>query len=193
MLCLLFLAQFTFCKCKIITNHPSCWPQEKVTAADKYLSSATLLEMPFSQGPQVVKNLHSCRRHKKCEFDAWVRKIPWSMKWQPSLEFLLEKSHGQRSLVDYSPWGHKESDMTEYIPHTHTHTHLFCDSLPGLLGTITSNSQGLRLLCRPPCGAMVIASPIGMDRRKCLGDDAHDWQAWKCESQVSLLQGRQIS
>ena len=23
------------------------------------------------------------------------------------------KSHGQRSLVDYSPWGHKESDMTE--------------------------------------------------------------------------------
>ena len=23
------------------------------------------------------------------------------------------KSHGQRSLVDYSPWVHKESDMTE--------------------------------------------------------------------------------
>ena len=23
------------------------------------------------------------------------------------------KSHGQRSLVGYSPWGHKESDMTE--------------------------------------------------------------------------------
>ena len=25
----------------------------------------------------------------------------------------LEKSHGQRSLVGYSPWGHKESDRTE--------------------------------------------------------------------------------
>ena len=25
----------------------------------------------------------------------------------------LEKSHGQRNLVGYSPWGHKESDMTE--------------------------------------------------------------------------------
>ena len=25
----------------------------------------------------------------------------------------LEKSHGQRSLVGYSPWGHKESDTTE--------------------------------------------------------------------------------
>ena len=27
----------------------------------------------------------------------------------------LEKSHGQRSLVGYSPWGHKESDMTELL------------------------------------------------------------------------------
>ena len=29
----------------------------------------------------------------------------------------LEKSHGQRSLVGYSPWGRKESDITEC---THT-------------------------------------------------------------------------
>ena len=33
----------------------------------------------------------------------------------------LEKSHGQRSLVGYSPWGHKESDTTERL---NTHTHL---------------------------------------------------------------------
>ena len=26
---------------------------------------------------------------------------------------LAGESHGQRSLVGYSPWGHKESDMTE--------------------------------------------------------------------------------
>ena len=25
----------------------------------------------------------------------------------------LENSHGQRSLVGYNPWGHKESDTTE--------------------------------------------------------------------------------
>ena len=30
----------------------------------------------------------------------------------------LEKSHGQRNLEGYSPWGHKESDMTE---HKHSH------------------------------------------------------------------------
>ena len=39
--------------------------------------------------------------------DPWGRKIPWRMKWQPTIVFLPEKSHGQRSLAGYSPWGHK--------------------------------------------------------------------------------------
>ena len=39
---------------------------------------------------------------------------PLSRKWQPAPGFLPGKSHGQRSLVGYSPWGHKESGMTEY-------------------------------------------------------------------------------
>ena len=30
----------------------------------------------------------------------------------------LENPHGQRSLASYSPWGHKESDMTERLTHT---------------------------------------------------------------------------
>ena len=46
-------------------------------------------------------------------FSPWVRKIPWRRKWQSTPVFLPRKSHGQRSLVDYSPWGHKESDMTK--------------------------------------------------------------------------------
>ena len=33
--------------------------------------------------------------------------IPWRRKWQPTPELLSEKSHGQKSLVDYSPQGHK--------------------------------------------------------------------------------------
>ena len=39
--------------------------------------------------------------------DLWVRKIPWRRKWQFISVFLLGKSHGQRSLVGYSPWGCK--------------------------------------------------------------------------------------
>ena len=42
-----------------------------------------------------------------------VRKILWRRKWQTAPVFLPGKSHGQRSLVGHSPWGHKESDMTE--------------------------------------------------------------------------------
>ena len=36
-----------------------------------------------------------------------------SRKWLPTPVFLSGKFHGQRSLAGYSPWGSKESDMTE--------------------------------------------------------------------------------
>ena len=36
-----------------------------------------------------------------------MRKIPWRKKWQPTPVFLPGKSHEQRSLVGYSPWGYK--------------------------------------------------------------------------------------
>ena len=36
-----------------------------------------------------------------------VRKTPWRRKWQPTPVFLPGKSHGQRSLVGYCPWGRK--------------------------------------------------------------------------------------
>ena len=46
--------------------------------------------------------------------DLWVRKIPWRRKWQPTPVILPGEFHGQRSLAGYSPWGHKESDTTEF-------------------------------------------------------------------------------
>ena len=41
------------------------------------------------------------------------RKSSWRKKWQPTLVFLPGKYLGQRSLVGYSPWSCKESDMAE--------------------------------------------------------------------------------
>ena len=41
-----------------------------------------------------------------------LRKMPWRREWALIPVFLPGKSHGQRSLAGYSPWGHKESDMT---------------------------------------------------------------------------------
>ena len=52
-----------------------------------------------------------CRRHG---FDPWVGKIPRRRK-KPTPVFLPGKSHGQRSLVGYSPWGCKELDTTERL------------------------------------------------------------------------------
>ena len=43
--------------------------------------------------------------------------IAWRRKWQPTPVFLSGEFHGQRSLVGYSLWGHKESDTTEVTEH----------------------------------------------------------------------------
>jgi len=45
--------------------------------------------------------------------DPWVGRIPWRREWLPTPVFLPREFHGQRSLAGYSPWGHKESDVTE--------------------------------------------------------------------------------
>ena len=42
-----------------------------------------------------------------------VQSLGWEGNGLPTPVFLPEEFHRQRSLVDYSPWGHKESDMTE--------------------------------------------------------------------------------
>ena len=61
-----------------------------------------------------------CRRHRRCRFDPWVGKLPWSRAWQPTLVFLTGESHGQRSLVGCSPWGRKGWDTTEVTEHACT-------------------------------------------------------------------------
>ena len=46
---------------------------------------------------------------------------PGGGAWQPTLIFLPAESHGQMSLVGYSPWGHQHLDVTEVISmHVHT-------------------------------------------------------------------------
>ena len=51
--------------------------------------------------------------------DPWMGKILWRRKLHPIPVFLPGKPHGRRSLVGYSPWGHKESDMTERLHSLH--------------------------------------------------------------------------
>ena len=63
----------------------------------------------------MVKNLPEGRNHGRRRFSPWVRKIPWRRAWQPIPVLMPGKSHGQRRLVGYSPWGRKELDMIEQM------------------------------------------------------------------------------
>ena len=49
----------------------------------------------------------------------WER-FPWKRKCQPTPVFLPGESHEQRHFAGYSPWGCKESEMTEQLSLTHT-------------------------------------------------------------------------
>ena len=76
-------------------------------------------------GSAVVRNLLAMQEHGRCKYGPWVGKIPWRSKWQRTPVFLPGQSHGERSLVVYSSWGCKESDMAERLS-THTHMHAQC-------------------------------------------------------------------
>ena len=64
---------------------------------------------------QTVKHLPTMQ---ETGVDPWVGKILWRRKWHPTPVLLPGKSHGWRSLVGYSPWGHEESDTTERLHFT---------------------------------------------------------------------------
>ena len=76
-------------------------------------------ELQNPRGLSGKESACQCRRSKRCRLDPWVGKISWSRKWQPTPIFFLRKPHRQKILMGQSPWGVKESDMTERLS-THT-------------------------------------------------------------------------
>ena len=62
---------------------------------------------------QTVKNVLTTQ-------ETWVQSLGWEYPLEKGMAThfsnLPEEVHGQRSLVGYSPWGCKESDMTEQLP-----------------------------------------------------------------------------
>ena len=74
-------------------------------------------DLRISQVVLVVKNLPA--NAGRYRFNPWIGKIPCSKKWQPAPVFSPGKSHGQRSLGGYSPWGCKESNTAEQLGRAH--------------------------------------------------------------------------
>ena len=125
-------AQDAMGQCLIIPNSNLCLyskPQRLCTQPGKLLSRKVHFSFffppkyPLSWLRQYRIHLH-CRRPG---FDPWGRKILWRKAWQPTPVFLPGLTHGQRSLVGYSPRGHKELDMTDF------HFHFSLSNSVGLL------------------------------------------------------------
>ena len=71
-------------------------------------------EVSFPDGTTVKEPAYQYRRHKRCAFNPWVRKIPWRREGNLLQYCCLENPMDRgASWATYSPWGHKESDTTE--------------------------------------------------------------------------------
>ena len=68
----------------------------------------------------MVKNSPAMQEMQEIQVQFLGRKDPHEEKIAPTPVFLLENSHGQRSLMGYSPWCLKESDRTDQ-PNTTQH------------------------------------------------------------------------
>ena len=93
----------------VVDREAWCAEVHRVAKSRTRLSNCTELNWGF---PWWLSGEQFSWQWRKLQFDPWVRKIPWRKKWKPTPVFLLGKFRGQRSLMGYSPWGHKESDMT---------------------------------------------------------------------------------
>ena len=78
----------------------------------------------------IIKYLTELKKKKKEKNAGDIRdpslipgpgRFPWRRAWKPIPAFLPGESHGQKSLVSYSPSGRKELDTTAVIYHTCTH------------------------------------------------------------------------
>ena len=102
--------------------HLKCLPRERKVVTwrhhflpawvDLFLSTSPethRMSVLSSPGPlKQFKGETPCHQSmgKQCEF-CYPNVLPRRKAWQPTPVFLSGKSHGQRSLVGYSPWGHK--------------------------------------------------------------------------------------
>ena len=76
-------------------------------------SSTGILSPPLALFPRLI---YQYAMERYLIFHLQLRMRLWRRQWHPTPVLLPGKFHGQRSLVGCSPWGHKESDMTEQLP-----------------------------------------------------------------------------
>ena len=90
----------------------------------------------FSGGTSGKGPACQCKRHKRCGFNPWIRKIPWRRAWQPTPVPLPGESHGQRSLAGYTV--HEVAKSRTWLKrlsmHAHNKGHVFFWTWAGWAG-----------------------------------------------------------
>ena len=109
------------------------------------LSQELYLCMYVMSLPWWLRRWSVCLQYGRPRFNPWVGKIPWRRQWQHTPVFLPGKFHGLRSLVGYSPWRCKESDMTEQLHfdfHFYVCIYMYCNTITTKISLIfvTTNS-----------------------------------------------------
>ena len=104
--------QPTPCSCLENPRDRGAWWAAIYGVAQSQTRLYPVMEIGAPLVTQMVKIHLQCRSPG---FNHRVGKILWRREWLPIPVYFPEKLHGQRSLADYSPWGHKESDMTEKL------------------------------------------------------------------------------
>ena len=133
----------------------SSWPRDQIHVsciAGSFFTTELPRKLYMIMGKRHPHSTDECCKtwrstQDPCTNEGNVGKIPWRRKWQPTPVFLPGKSHGQRSLVDYSPWGRKESDTTEQVNNKNTsvvkgrawanNNERYCNSLPAYWMSVT--------------------------------------------------------
>ena len=109
-LCLFYFYFFRLLRCLNV------YFSSNITVFQLLLQLFCVLPLSFSSGTPMCMLVHFWSPiSQRPRFNPWVRKILWRRKWQPIPLLLPGKSHGQRSVVGYSPWGRKELDMTKRL------------------------------------------------------------------------------
>ena len=70
---------------------------------------------PVAGLPRWLRWQRICLWWGRPRLNPWVRKMPLRRGCLPTVVFLPEEFHGQRSLAGYSPWGCKESDTKKQL------------------------------------------------------------------------------
>ena len=107
-----------------------------------------------------------------CNYFPFTSPYPWRRQWHPIPVLSPGKSHGRRSLVGCSPWGHYESDTTERL---HFHFYLSC------IGEGNGNHSSVLAWRIPGTGEPVQLPSMGSHRVR------HAWSDLAAAAAVHIL------